>query len=109
MVMIAMPFTNSIPILLVLVLVAGFCNGIINPALTARMVAYSPKGSMNLTTSIILIGINVGSLVAPYFFQALGGVLGNKDPGFMIMCAGVCYVILALYDAFVVKKDKLTI
>lgn len=110
-VMIAMPFTNSIPLLLVLVLVlvAGFCNGIINPALTARMVAYSPKGSMNLTTSIILIGINVGSLVAPYFFQALGGVLGKKDPGFMIMCAGVCYVILALYDAFVVKKDKLTI
>ncbi|AKV55319.1 permease of the major facilitator superfamily protein [Bifidobacterium actinocoloniiforme DSM 22766] len=108
-VLIAMPFANSIPVLLVLVLVAGFCNGIINPALTARMVAYSPKGSMNLTTSIILIGINIGSLVAPYFFQALGLILGNRDSGFMILCAGVCYILLAFYDVFIVRKDKLTI
>ncbi|RBQ00105.1 MFS transporter [Bifidobacterium xylocopae] len=108
-VMAAMPFTRSIPVLLVLVLVAGFCNGIINPALTARMVAYSPKGSMNLTTSIIIIGINIGSLAAPYFFQGLGRLIGNAAPGTMILWAGVFFLALALYDVFIVHKDGLPI
>lgn len=107
--MVAMAFMHSIPGLLVLVLVAGFCNGIINPGLTARMVHYSPEGSMNLTTSIILIGINIGSLIAPYFFQYFGQLIGSAAPGTMILWAGVFYVVLALYDIFIVKKDKLTI
>ncbi|WP_461214587.1 MFS transporter [Lacticaseibacillus sp. GG6-2] len=107
--MVAMAFMHSIPGLLVLVLIAGFCNGIINPGLTARMVHYSPEGSMNLTTSIIIIGINIGFLIAPYFFQYFGQLVGNAKPGNMILWSGVFYVALALYDVFAVKKDKLTI
>ncbi|MFD1670716.1 MFS transporter [Agrilactobacillus yilanensis] len=107
--LIIMPFTTSIPVILVLVLVCGFCNGVINPALTARMVAYSPKGSMNLTTSIIIIGINIGFLVAPYFFQAFGALVHTSDPAMMIFYSGLFYVLLALFDVFTVKKDKLSI
>lgn len=107
--MIVMSFTTSIPVLLVLVLAAGFCNGIINPALTARMVHYSPKGSMNFTTSIIIIGINIGFLIAPYFFQFFGEMIGNAGPANMILWSGIFYVLLAVYDLVVVKKDKLTI
>lgn len=102
-------FTQSIPIILVLVLVCGFSNGVINPALTARMVAYSPKGSMNLTTSIIIIGINIGFLVAPYFFQAFGALVHSADPATMILYAGLFYILLALFDVFTVKKDRLSI
>jgi MFS family permease len=107
--MIVMSFTTSIPVLLVLVLAAGFCNGIINPALTARMVHYSPKGSMNFTTSIIIIGINIGFLIAPYFFQFFGEMIGNAGPANLILWSGIFYVLLAVYDLVVVKKDKLTI
>ena len=42
-------------------------------------------------------------------FRVSVRVLGKKDPGFMIMCTGVHYVRMALYDTFVVKKGKLTI
>ena len=108
-VMMLIPFTSSIPLLLVLVLVAGFCNGIINPALTARMVAYSPEGSMNLTTSIIIIGINIGSLVSPYFFQYLGKILNSSGAAAMIFWGGALYILLALYDLYTVKKDNLTL
>ena len=107
--MIVMAFTESIPLLLVLVLVSGFCNGIVHPALTARMVHYSPKDSMNFTTSIIIIGINIGGLVAPYFFQFFGGMVGNAGPGNMILWSGFFFVLLAAYDLIVVKKDELTI
>lgn len=103
------PFTKSIPVILVLVLVCGFSNGVINPALTARMVAYSPKGSMNLTTSIIIIGINIGFLIAPYFFQFFGALVHTSDPAMMILYAGLFYILLALFDFFTVKKDQLSI
>lgn len=108
-VMMLIPFTTSIPLLLVLVLISGFCNGIINPALTARMVAYSPEGSMNLTTSIIIIGINIGSLVSPYFFQYLGELINNSGAATLIFWGGALYILLALYDVFTVKKDHLTL
>jgi MFS family permease len=91
------------------VLAAGFCNGIINPALTARMVHYSPKGSMNFTTSIIIIGINIGFLIAPYFFQFFGSIIGNADPATMILWSGIFYILLAVYDLVIVKKDRLSI
>ncbi len=107
--MMAVPFVHSIPALLVLVLAAGFCNGIINPALTARMVHYSPKGSMNFTTSIIIIGINIGFLIAPYFFQFFGSIIGNADPATMILWSGIFYILLAVYDLVIVKKYRLSI
>jgi len=105
--MILITFTQSIPALLVLILVCGFSNGIINPALTARMVDYSPENSMNLTTSIIIIGINIGFLTAPYAFQFISHLFGNTAPQFIILVAGVFYFALALYDIYTVKRDKL--
>ena len=107
--MIALTMSTSIPVLLVLILICGFSNGIINPALTARMVDYSPENSMNLTTSIIIIGINIGFLVAPYAFQGISQVFGNTTPQFIIMMSGIFYVVLALYDVYTVKRDNLTL
>ncbi|MGM0166467.1 hypothetical protein IGI39_001427 [Enterococcus sp. AZ135] len=106
---ILIPFVTSIPMLLILVLICGFSNGIINPALTARMVAYSPKDSMNFTTSIIIIGINIGFLCAPYIFQFLNSLFHMDSAGVVIMYSGVFYMILSLYDLFIIKKDNLKI
>lgn len=107
--MVALTMSTSIPVLLVLILICGFSNGIINPALTARMVDYSPESSMNLTTSIIIIGINIGFLIAPYVFQFISTIFGNTTPQFIILFSGLAYVVLALYDVYTVKRDKLTL
>ncbi|CAJ1190755.1 MFS transporter [Companilactobacillus nantensis] len=107
--MVALTLSTSIPVLLVLILICGFSNGIINPALTARMVDYSPENSMNLTTSIIIIGINIGFLVAPYAFQLIATVFGNATPQFIILVSGLFYIALALYDVYTVKRDRLTL
>lgn len=107
--MMTIPFAHSLTMLLVLVLICGFCNGVINPALTARMVAYSPKDSMNFTTSIIIIGINIGFLCAPYFFQFFGNLIHNHNPGSIIFFSGLFYIALSLYDLVVIKKDQLSL
>ena len=76
------------------------------PILMLGTLSTSFEGFAANTTGIL------GSLVARYLFTSFRvsvRVLGKKDPGFMIMCTGVHYVRMALYDTFVVKKGKLTI
>ncbi len=66
-----------------------------------------------LSTSFEGFAANTTGSSAPWLLvtslQVSVRVLGRKDPGFMIMCVGVRYVRMALYDTFVVKKGKLTI
>ena len=52
---------------------------------------------------------DIGFLIAPYFFQFFGEMIGNAGPANMILWSGIFYVLLAVYDLVVVKKDKLTI
>lgn len=103
---IAIAFVHNIPLLMALVLISGFAWGIINPALTARLVDVSPANSMNLSTSIIVIFINVGFLISPYFFALFAGVFGNDSAAFAIIIGGVLYAIMAVLDLITVKKDK---
>lgn len=103
---IAIAFVHNIPLLMALVLISGFAWGIINPALTARLVDVSPANSMNLSTSIIVIFINVGFLISPYFFALFAGAFGNDSAAFAIIIGGVLYAVMAVLDLITVKKDK---
>ncbi len=64
---------------------------------------------MNLTTSIIIIGINIGFLVAPYAFQLISTIFGNTTPQFIILVSGLFYIALGLYDVYTVKRDRLSL
>lgn len=103
---VAIAFVHNVPALLVLVLVSGFAWGIINPALTSRLVDVSPANSMNLSTSIIVIFINVGFLISPYFFALVAQIFGNDSPVLAIIVGGALYVVMAILDVVSVKTDK---
>lgn len=99
-------FVHSVPVLFALVLIAGFAWGIINPALTARMTVCSPAHSMNLTTSIIIIGINIGFVVSPYFFALIANIFHNSSAGFAILMGGVLYLVMVVVELVNLKLDK---
>ena len=103
---IAIAFTHSIPLLMTLVLLSGFAWGIINPALTVRLVGVSPVNSMTLSTSIIVIFINVGFLISPYFFAMFAGLFGNDSAAFAIAIGGALYAVMAVLDFIKIKKNK---
>lgn len=103
---ITIAFTYNTPLLTALVLISGFGWGIINPALTARLVDVSPINSMNLSTSIIVIFISVGSLISPYFFAMFAGLFGNDSAAFAIVVGGALYVVMAVLDFIKIKKNK---
>lgn len=103
---IATALTRNVPLMFALVLIAGFAWGIINPALTARFVDYSPAHSMNLTTSIVIIGINIGCLVSPYFFALTASVFGNSSAGFAIIVGGALYFVMVVIELITLKVDK---
>ncbi|WEV73179.1 MFS transporter [Bifidobacterium sp. ESL0790] len=103
---VAIAMVHSIPVLMALVLISGFAWGIINPALTSRLADVSPANSMNLSTSIIVITINIGFLISPYFFALFAKLFGNDSPAFAIIVGGVLYLVLAVIDLINVKVDK---
>lgn len=103
---IATALTKNVPLMFALVLIAGFAWGIINPALTARFVDYSPAHSMNLTTSIVIIGINIGCLISPYFFALTASVFGNSSAGFAIIVGGALYFVMVVIELITLKVDK---
>ncbi|WP_243387040.1 MFS transporter [Bifidobacterium primatium] len=103
---VAVAFVHNVPVLMALVLLAGFAWGIINPALTSRLVDVSPANSMNLSTSIIVITINIGFLISPYFFAMFAHLFGNDSPALAIIIGGVLYLVVAAIDLVTVKADK---
>lgn len=103
---IATALTKNVPLMFALVLIAGFAWGIINPALTARFVDYSPAHSMNLTTSIVIIGINIGCLISPYFFALTASIFGNSSAGFAIIVGGALYFVMVVIELITLKVDK---
>ncbi|PWG58951.1 MFS transporter [Bifidobacterium catulorum] len=103
---VAVAFVHNVPVLMALVLLGGFAWGIINPALTSRLVDVSPANSMNLSTSIIVITINIGFLISPYFFAMFAHLFGNDSPALAIIIGGVLYLVVAAIDLITVKADK---
>ncbi|MDW3109769.1 MFS transporter, partial [Bifidobacterium longum] len=62
--------------------------------------------SMNLTTSIVIIGINIGCLISPYFFALTASVFGNSSAGFAIIVGGALYFVMVVIELITLKVDK---
>lgn len=90
------------------IMVAGFFWGILNPHMTGLMAESSPAGSMTLSTAIIIFGINLGDLAAPYFFKFTGTVLNSQGPDTALNVAAWLWIIFGilftLYCKFHIKK-----
>lgn len=78
------------------IMVAGFFWEILNPHMTGLMAESSPAGSMTLSTAIIIFGINLGDLAAPYFFKFTGSLLHNQSPATALNVAAWLWIIFGI-------------
>lgn len=74
------------------VMIAGFFWGIMNPHMTELFALSSPKGSMTLSTSIVIFGINVGGTFAPFIFQFLGATFHNNSPEMGLLVSSIIWI-----------------
>lgn len=74
------------------VMIAGFFWGIMNPHMTELFALSSPKGSMTLSTSIVIFGINVGGTFAPFIFQFLGTTFHNNSPEMGLLVSSIIWI-----------------
>ena len=74
------------------VMIAGFFWGIMNPHMTELFALSSPKGSMTLSTSIVIFGINVGGTFAPFIFQFLGTTFHNNSPEMGLLVSSMIWI-----------------
>lgn len=74
------------------VMIAGFFWGIMNPHMTELFALSSPKGSMTLSTSIVIFGINVGGTFAPFIFQFLGTSFHNNSPEMGLLVSSIIWI-----------------
>lgn len=74
------------------VMIAGFFWGIMNPHMTELFALSSPKGSMTLSTSIVIFGINIGGTFAPFIFQFLGTTFHNNSPEMGLLVSSIIWI-----------------
>lgn len=78
------------------VMVAGFFWGIMNPHMTELFALSSPKGSMTLSTSIVIFGINIGGTFAPFIFQFLGSFFHSDSPELGLIVSALIWIVFGV-------------
>lgn len=78
------------------VMISGFFWGIMNPHMTELFALSSPKGSMTLSTSIVIFGINIGGTFAPFIFQFLGSLFHNYSPEMGLIISAAIWIIFGV-------------
>ncbi|EHO51504.1 MFS transporter [Lentilactobacillus kisonensis] len=87
---------QSLTWMVVFIVIAGFFWGILNPHLTSMMADQSPEGSVTLSTSIIVMGINLAYLISPYYNAFVSKLFHNFSSGFSLTFAGVVWTIFGI-------------
>ncbi|MBC6349549.1 MFS transporter [Lactobacillus sp. ESL0260] len=78
------------------IMISGFFWGIMNPHMTELFALSSPKGSMTLSTSIVIFGINIGGTFAPFIFQFLGALFHNYSPEMGLIISALIWIIFGV-------------
>lgn len=92
----AMLFLRNSYLIGACVMISGFFWGIMNPHMTELFALSSPKGSMTLSTSIVIFGINIGGTFAPFIFQFLGSLLHNYSPEMGLIISAAIWIIFGV-------------
>lgn len=92
------------------IMISGFFWGIMNPHMTELFALSSPKGSMTLSTSIVIFGINIGGTFAPFIFQFLGSLFHNYSPEMGLIISALIWiafgVVFLIVNLMLVNKAK---
>ncbi|AVK64289.1 MFS transporter [Lactobacillus sp. CBA3606] len=87
---------NSVTLIFVGVIIAGGFFGWVFPQGFLRVAQIAPAHSENLSTSIMLMGINLGAFLSPTLVNGAANLLGNDQPAFVLTMCGWGFVTLAV-------------
>lgn len=92
------------------IMISGFFWGIMNPHMTELFALSSPKGSMTLSTSIVIFGINIGGTFSTFIFQFLGSIFHNYSPEMGLTISALIWiafgVVFLIVNLMLAKKAK---
>ncbi|MQS97813.1 MFS transporter [Lactobacillus halodurans] len=85
----------------------GISFSLIVPYLFNQVSVVSPKGSATLSTSLLLVGSNLGSSFSPYGLAILGNLSGTNSVNGVFMAGGIVLAIMAVIGlVFVTSRNK---
>ncbi|HAT53858.1 MAG TPA: MFS transporter [Lactobacillus sp.] len=74
----------------------GITSAFVGPYLFGRVADVAPANSATLASSMMLIGINVATFIAPYFWGLLGQLFHNTTPQFNLILSGTAFLIIGV-------------
>lgn len=95
---ILMSMSHNLFLTAVLDFIAGFVFAWINPFMMNDATNYSNANSQVWTTSMIVVGINLGCFLNPIFNQLIGQIFHNQRAEFSALSAGVLFLICLIVD-----------
>lgn len=87
-------------------ILVGIAFSLTIPFLFNQVSILSPKNSATFNTSILLVGANIGSFVAPYGLLALSSIKTAEPLIAVFINGGILLIALAISGLFLVKKIK---
>ncbi len=80
------------------VIIAGIFFGWVFPQAFLRAAQVGPKEGGTLTTSVILMGINLGAFLSPSVVNFVANLLGNKTAASVLAMCGWGFALLAILE-----------
>ncbi|MDK1716255.1 MFS transporter [Dellaglioa algida] len=96
---------GNFPVLLTSYFISGIPGSLIFPFIYNSLNKYAPASKMNVATSIILIGCNLGSFLAPFGLNLLQKVGGSES--IFIPFIALFTIILGILMIFVIRDMNL--
>ncbi|GEO46228.1 MFS transporter [Companilactobacillus kimchii] len=85
----------------------GISFSLLVPYLFNQVSVVSPKGSATLSTSLLLVGSNLGSSFSPYGLALLGNISGTSSVNGVFMAGGTVLAVMAIIGLiFVTVRNK---
>ncbi|MCF6160027.1 MAG: MFS transporter [Furfurilactobacillus sp.] len=74
----------------------GITSAFVGPYLFGRVADVAPANSATLASSMMLIGINIASFIAPYFWGLVANLFHNTTPSFNLTISGIAFLIIGI-------------
>lgn len=99
--------SNSVVLSGVAGVLTGVSFSLLVPYLFNQVAVVSPKGSATLSTSLLLVGANLGSSFSPYGLALLGKMSGTTAVNGVFMTGGVVLAVIAIIGlVFVTVRNR---
>ena len=106
LVFVGLGLATSFALVAVLAVVAGFLFSFITPFFFGEVAAISSPAAQNTASTILLIGINLGVFLNPYFIAFIGKVTGNASINVSILVCGLVLLILGVVNTLIFKANN---